>query len=149
VSGSKMLTQFFRMNLDEADNKGDPDRLTNSEQRDLMADNETIDVAGYTLSPALIRAIDKLDLASLGQAAMAPIHWVEFAETVDRPFPLESLAVMEDWKRRGMRVNAHRSVAPPFWLFPHCCDPQSFAENLKPIRSAAETPPAAKKVAPE
>jgi exosortase A-associated hydrolase 2 len=133
ISGRKMLTQFFRMNLDEADKEKDLSRLTNPDARELLADKEIVEIAGYGLSPSLIRALDRQDLFPLGTGVTAPIHWVEFAETADRTFPAESLAAMESWKRSGVRVSSQMIESSPFWIFPHCCDPAPLTENLKSI----------------
>ncbi|MGD0988517.1 MAG: hydrolase 2, exosortase A system-associated [Candidatus Sulfotelmatobacter sp.] len=139
VTGRNMLTQFFRMNLDEADTLV-ADRLTSPEQRRLLRDEEKIEVAGYGLAPALIRAVDRLEIGVFGKNASAPIHWVEFSDA--RNLPAESRRVVEDWNRNGVRVTTTMMASGPFWLFPHGTDPAPlakwFAATLRDAETAAE-----------
>jgi exosortase A-associated hydrolase 2 len=130
VTGRNMLTQFFRMNLDEAEPGLPPGQLTDPEARKSLADGLNIEIAGYELSPDLIREIDKLEIAALGKAVSGPIHWMQVSDRVENPFHPETLRVLEDWKQQRVRVTAHKCVAPPFWLFPHSAEPARLADGL-------------------
>jgi exosortase A-associated hydrolase 2 len=133
LTGRNMLTQFFRMNLDEAD-KGLPARqLTDAELRKSLPAAQNVEVAGYELSWELVRAIDRMEIAPLAKSVSGPIHWMEFGEHVETPLHTDSLRVIEEWKRNGIRVTTQRSVGMPFWFFPHSIDPRSLAADLKTI----------------
>jgi exosortase A-associated hydrolase 2 len=129
VTGRNMLTQFFRMNLDEADRGLLTGQLTDPEARKSLHQN--IEVAGYEVPSELIRAIDKLEIAPLGKNLSGPIHWMEFGERLENPFHPDSLRVLEEWKQEGIRVTTHKGVGLPFWLFPLSTDPGRLRGHLK------------------
>ncbi len=131
LTGRNMLTQFFRLNLDEADRGLSAGQLTDPEARKSLPDGQNIQVAGYELSWELIRSIDKLEIAPLGKAVAGPIHWMEFGKKAETPFPADALRVIEEWKQRGVRVATHKSVGPPFWLFSHSTDPGGLMADVK------------------
>lgn len=134
VTGRDMLTQFFRMNLDEADRGFSPGELTNPEARNSsrgQAGNQNVDIAGYELSWDLIHSIDKLEIAPLGKAVSGSIQWIEFGEKTGGPLHTDSLRVIQEWKQQGVRVTTHKSASAPFWLFPHCSDPQGLTGEVK------------------
>jgi exosortase A-associated hydrolase 2 len=137
VSGRNMLTQFFHMNLDEADSVSFSLQLTDPQARTSLPAGENVEIAGYPISGELVRAIDKLEIAPLGQPFSGPIHWAEFGERVENPFQADSLRVIREWKKRGAEVTAHRSPASPFWLFPHCTDPRRLIEDVHTMFKAA------------
>jgi exosortase A-associated hydrolase 2 len=135
VTGHNMLTQFFRMNLDEADTRFLTRQLTDSEARKLLPDGQNIDIAGWEIPSELIRAIDKLKIAPLGNAVSAPIHWMEIREQTENAFHPDSLRVIEEWKQHGIFLTTHKSAGLPFWLFPHSIDPRGLMSDLKSMFS--------------
>ncbi len=133
LTGRSMLTQFFRMNLDEADRGLPAGQLTDTDLRKSLPAAENVEVAGYELSWELIRAIDRMEITPLAKSVSGPIHWTEFAERAETPFHADSLRVLEEWKRNGIRVTTQRGVGMPFWFFPHSTDPMTLAMDLKAI----------------
>src|SRR5579863_10183513 len=133
LSGRNMLTQFFRMNLDEADRGLPAGQLTDAELRKSLPAAQNVEVAGYELSWELIRAIDRMEIAPLAKSVSGPIYWTEFREHTETPLQTDSLRVIEEWRQNGIRVATQRSVGMPFWLFPHSIDPRSLAADLKAI----------------
>ena len=131
ISGSAMLTQFFRTNLDEADSKMFAGELMDPAARKALHESKSIEVAGYEISWELVRAIDNLEIASKGQAVSAPIHWTEIGERTETPFSADSLQVIAAWKRNGVSVTTHKSVGLPFWFFPHCTDAARLLGDVK------------------
>jgi exosortase A-associated hydrolase 2 len=133
LTGRSMLTQFFHMNLDEADRGLPAGQLTDAELRKDLPAAQNVEVAGYELSWDLIRAIDRTEIMPLAKSLSGPIHWMEFGERAETPIQADSLRVIEGWKRIGIRVTTQKSVGKPFWLFPHSIDPRSLAADLKTI----------------
>ena len=133
LTGQNMLTQFFRMNLDEADRGLPAGQLTDADLRKSMPAAQNVEVAGYELSWELIRAIDRMEIMPLAKSVSGPIHWTEFGERAEAPFHADSLRVIEEWKRNGIRVTTQMTVGMPFWLFPHTTDPRSLAADLKAL----------------
>jgi hypothetical protein len=75
---------------------------------------ETLEIAGYALAPALAAAIDGLRLGPLGAEADTTIDWVA-VEAADAPPSPAHQEIVDDWRRRGLRVHLHRAAAEPFW----------------------------------
>jgi exosortase A-associated hydrolase 2 len=131
VAGRTMLTQFFRMNLDEADRGLLAGQLADSEARKSLPNGHNVEVAGYELPAELVRAIDALDIAPMGSAVSTPIHWMEIGERAESPLHPDSVRVIEQWKQRGVRVTTHKCVGLPFWFFPHSTDPKSLTGEIQ------------------
>jgi exosortase A-associated hydrolase 2 len=131
LSGSAMLTQFFRTNLDEADRSMFSGQLIDPAARRAVQENQPIDIAGYEMSWELVRAIDSLEIAPQGKAVSAPIHWTEIGERAEAPLSADSLRVIAEWKRNGVSVTTHKSVGLPFWFFPHCTDAGRLVSDVK------------------
>ncbi len=138
LTGRNTLTQFFRMNLDEADRGLPAGQLTDAELRKSLPAAQNVEVAGYELSGELILAIDRMEIMPLAKSVSGPIHWTEFGEHVETPLHADSLRVIEEWKRNGIRVTTQRRVGRPFWFFPHSIDPRSLAADLKTIFCAEQ-----------
>lgn len=136
LTGRNMLTKFFRMNLDEANSPFFTGQLTDSEARKSIPDGQNVEIAGYELSWELIRAIDQLEIAPLGNTVSGSIHWAEIGERAENPFHEDSLRVIDQWKQHGVRVTTHKSAGLPFWLFPHSTDPQRLVGDVRAMFKA-------------
>jgi hypothetical protein len=75
-----------------------------------------LEVAGYTLSPAMADALDALDSKVL--APPCPTHWLEVAPEAGRPLPPAAGAVLQAWQAQGAAVQAHVVAGAPFWSTP-------------------------------
>jgi exosortase A-associated hydrolase 2 len=133
LSGQAMLTQFLHINLDEMGNSPEGRQLTHPEHRRSLPAGQTIEVAGYELSSELILAVDKLNLAPLGNPLSGPIHWMEIGQKAETALRPESLHVIDAWRNRRIQVSSHKLNGLPFWLFPHCVSPQRIAQDVTAI----------------
>lgn len=133
LSGETMLTQFFRMNLDEMGDGRERIQMTQPEYRELLLPAETFEVAGYELSSELIHAIDKLSLSTLGRAFSDPILWIEMGNESQPKLHPERLQVIEAWRRSGETISTHTLSGLPFWFFPHSVAPRRIAQALTPL----------------
>jgi exosortase A-associated hydrolase 2 len=114
-AGDAMLTQFLRTDvaaqmLAQADSRSSTDAL-----RKRLQSGEPIEVAGYTLAPALVSALDPLRLESLPENDATPIDWFDVVSDPSRGAAPAGERIRKAWAARGLRVR-HRLVAgPPFW----------------------------------
>lgn len=116
IRGEQMMTQFLRLRLAAELTKGDgKSAVTTQDLRRGLAHGDALEIAGYSLAPELVTAIDALDLTELAQPGIAPMDWYEITNTPDRPLMPASRAVIEKWKTKEIVVEARSVVGEPFW----------------------------------
>ena len=112
TAGRMLLQQFLRLKA-AGELLGGHAKATMELLRGEMAAHRSVDVAGYTLSPALCLGLDAAHLQWPGTPGHA--LWFEVA-TVDSPTPAPaSVAGIAAWREAGWRVDAHAVGGPPFW----------------------------------
>jgi exosortase A-associated hydrolase 2 len=78
IRGEDMMTQFLRLRVAFSGLRGVPaERETTQSIRSAMAAGTKLEVAGYTIDPELVRAIDGVDLSTFRPRTNCPIHWLE------------------------------------------------------------------------
>lgn len=113
LNGSQALTQFLRLKVanqmltDGADSGG------TTALRQALAAGQPLEIAGYTLAPALALVLDALDASKLPPPC--PVHWFELVADAARPVPPAAARVAEAWRQQGATVHAHAVAGPQFW----------------------------------
>ncbi|OWW22247.1 hydrolase 2, exosortase A system-associated [Noviherbaspirillum denitrificans] len=115
TNGETFLTQFLRMRLaGEMLANGAEKSGGTQELRERMAAGESLEVAGYELSPALAASLDSLNAAKLAPAGI-PVHWFELVAEEGRPMPPASARIASAWEERGVQLQRHVVAGPAFW----------------------------------
>jgi len=117
LHGEAYLTQFWRMKLASEMLSGDVKTGQTNAIRDQLAGGAPVEVAGYTLTPELVTAIDKLRLGALSRTS-APIHWFDAPSKTGAhatPAVAQAVAALEE---RKMEVHLHLISGPAFWSAP-------------------------------
>lgn len=117
ISGESFLNQFLRLRLANemlADTSGDAKAAGTKAMRNQLASGETLEVAGYELTPDLAAAIDSLKAAELIVAKSA-IHWLEIVPEPGRPMTPAGTRVATAWKQNGVDLHVHLVSCLPFW----------------------------------
>jgi len=116
-SGATYLTQFLRLQLaaDMLDQQ-QAARTTTAALRATLRAGTPLEIAGYTLAPAMADALDALDSKTL--APPCPTHWFELAPEAGRPIPPAGAAVLQAWQMQGAAVQARVVAGPQFWATP-------------------------------
>lgn len=118
TSGESFLTRFLRLRLASealADNSVSAGQGGTSALRAALARGETLEIAGYELSPEMAMAIDGLKAAELA-VTRCPVHWFEITAGADRA-PLPALVkVTSAWKERQVDLHLHTLQGPSFWI---------------------------------
>jgi exosortase A-associated hydrolase 2 len=111
-SGRIVLQQFLR--LKTASGMLAPQaRATTEALRSRLWTGETIEVAGYALSPSLARG---LDAASLSPGPnLARLEWVEVARQPQPTLSPAGASAIEAWRCAGWSVRGHVVSGPQFW----------------------------------
>jgi exosortase A-associated hydrolase 2 len=113
-SGSAFLTQFLRLKVaaqmlvDGQQNGG------TAALRAALEQGEALEIAGYTLSPALAKAIDSQDATRI-MPPLCPVHWFEMVAEADRPLPPAAARVLQTWQVNGADASGHAVPGPAFW----------------------------------
>jgi exosortase A-associated hydrolase 2 len=113
LSGAQHLHAFLRL-LTGAKVVG---RAAGGDGRSLLQRlraQEAVEVAGYTLSPALAAGLEQATL-QLPAAYSGRVVWLEVSSgDAVEPSPAASAAI-EQWRIRGVRVDSHVLHGPSFW----------------------------------
>lgn len=113
LQGASHLTQFLRLRvaaqmLGEGNADGGTDAL-----RASLAGGTPLEVAGYTLAPAMASALDALDASRLPPPC--PVNWLEVAAAEGRPLPPLAQRVLQGWQAAGVDARAQCVAGPQFW----------------------------------
>ncbi len=117
VKGEQFMTQFLRLRL-AADLMGQGEKVTTQDLRNAAYSGQRLEVAGYTLDAALLRALDAVELKTLAVPAMGRIEWMEVAADAQRPLTPASRAVVASWEASGVHVRVTTVVGEAFWSAP-------------------------------
>lgn len=116
INGEMFLTQFLRMRMASEMLRGlDVQPMGTREMRDALAAGETLEIAGYELSPALAASIDRLKLSELG-VKNVPIHWLEILTEASAQLPPAAARIADGWKEQGVELHTHLLVGDKFWM---------------------------------
>lgn len=114
ASGEAALVQFLRLRSAGAMIAGKPQQgETVKDLRTRLAAGETLDIAGYPLSPALAERLAATDLAPLRPACK--VHWIEIVAEAGRGPGAGSAQVIAKWQAQGLQPSIELLVAEPFW----------------------------------
>jgi exosortase A-associated hydrolase 2 len=114
TNGSQFLTQFLRLKVaSQMLTEGDTGGGTAALKQHLAAGRQ-LEIAGYTLDPALALAIDAC-VADKLQPPACPVHWFEVAAESGRPLSPAAARVAAALGARGANVATRVVAGPPFW----------------------------------
>jgi hypothetical protein len=109
ISGEEMMTQYLRARVAFSGIRSDPGRReTTAGLRERLAAGESLQVAGYVLTPGMVAAIDGIDLVKVQPDARGPVDWIAIAAS-------NAGAVPEAWRKAGAQVKVHEVAVRPYW----------------------------------
>lgn len=86
--------------------------------RDLrvrLSAGETLDVAGYDITPELAADLDALVLKDMAAGYHGRVTWMQVAADPTAPVPPAIGAVVEGWMRRRVDAEIFQVAGEPFW----------------------------------
>jgi len=114
ADGARALEQFLRVRT-VASVMEDDRRESVKELRERLRGGETLEVAGYALSPQLAADLAEVVPAALRAAPPIAVHWMDVVREA-RPAPSASIvADIETLRNTGSDVVYHQIVGEPFW----------------------------------
>ncbi len=117
LDGRLFLSQFLRLRTIAGVIGSDGERESVRDLRARLTGGETLEVAGYSLSPTMADALESCRLTDL--ATTRPVHWFELspAGATDEAAELSPAGrrVVDAWRERGMSVTTALYHGEPFW----------------------------------
>lgn len=110
-NGKLFLTQFLRLRMAAGMMGGD--RETTTELRNRLGAGETLEIAGYALTPHMAQALEAARLSSPPQDT--PVHWLEVMQGDAPQLPPASQRKVDDWREAGITVRTAVVPGEPFW----------------------------------
>lgn len=126
LNGATFLTQFLRLRLAGA-MLDEGARTSTGALRQALQGGETLEIAGYDLSPALAAAIDGFD-APETLAPACRVDWFEALPAPDAPLPAGAARIGEAWRRGGADLHLHALACPPFWATPEITESPAWVQ---------------------
>lgn len=123
-NGEQHLTQFLRLRMAAAMMGGEKE--STGQLRARLLAGEAIEVAGYTLAPALAKALAKARLAPPPQG---PLYWFEISENEGADLPPGSTRTLDAWRERGVDVHTSVIRGASFWNAPDILEVPALLEH--------------------
>ena len=115
LNGSSYLTQFLRLRTVGAMLGEDAAAQTSTQGlRHALQSGQTIEIAGYDLSPGLALVIDRLNEPEAMTPA-APVRWFEVLGALGQGLGAATIRVAASWQTQGIDVQVHAVSGPQFW----------------------------------
>jgi exosortase A-associated hydrolase 2 len=118
ISGESLITQFLRVRFAASMLDSAKEKESTQDLRVTLAKGESVEVAGYDLSPELAADIDRLRLESLVSPNLPPVDWLELVSTEGRQHSPATQRMVENLRRQGTRVFSSTVVGEAFWSLP-------------------------------
>jgi len=112
LAGKPLLQQFLRLKL-AAELIENEDKQGAKALRQQLARGESIELAGYRLSPQMTRGLEEADLQILPHAGR--IEWLEISPHAEPTLAPASIKRLEQWQAAGVPVSGQVVSGPSFW----------------------------------
>jgi len=112
VRGKLALQQFLRLKL-AADMASGADKGAMEQMKTDLAAGRSVEVAGYTLGPALASGLEAAELAPTGRPGR--VEWLELSAREDASLLPASEPPIKRWQGTGWQVCAQVVRGPAFW----------------------------------
>ena len=115
LSGKLFLNQWLRIRVAGNLGSAEQDQETTGSLRARLRDGETLEVAGYALTPALADDIEGLDLVEAAKNVEPPLLWLELAGDATAEPPPASARALQALAEAGREIAYERIQGEPFW----------------------------------
>jgi exosortase A-associated hydrolase 2 len=114
LSGTQFLQQVLRLNIaSQILGSTDAARVDTRELRERLRRGDSVEVAGYDLSPALAAGLEAAELAPI--AGACPVAWIEIAGAIGAEMSPAARARAAQWESAGHAVDARCVSGQAFW----------------------------------
>lgn len=112
ISGKQFLQQFLRLKV-AGEMIGGETKGVMAALKQHLAQGEAVEIAGYTLSPALAQGLEAAEL--LPPARPGRLVWHEVSTREDATLSPAAQKCLERWQAAGWRAESAVLPAPTFW----------------------------------
>ena len=116
-SGKPLLQQFLRLKM-AGDLLGGQAKGITETLRQQLAQGQSAEIAGYTLSPALALGLDNAKLESITgslQQKIRRIEWIELSTRDEATLSPASAKTIAQWQISGTSLRSRVISGPAFW----------------------------------
>lgn len=131
LDGGRFFTQLLRLRL--AAMLAEQDRKeTVAELKERLARGESLEIAGYNISPQLAADLEGIAVPQSLLVHMGNIHWFEISRESDAVLPTPSARLVDATRTAGVSIEARQFVGEPFWAA------TEIVENRSIVQATAE-----------
>ncbi len=135
IAGKQFLQQFLRMKVAAemigSENKGVMERL-----RQDLKNGSPVEIAGYSLSPALANGLESAELRPVTGAVR--VEWFEISSRTDGALSPAAAICVKKWQDAGLTVRTQVLPGIAFWQTAEISEcPELLAATLLALTSAA------------
>lgn len=112
-NGEQLMTQFLRLRMAAGMMSGEAETV--AQLRERLYAGETIEVAGYDVSPALVKQLDLINLKRFTLPADSNIDWFEVVNQAGKPLLPVSRKLIDELHTQGLDIRAATAEGEPFW----------------------------------
>ncbi len=137
LSGRQHLQQFLRLRIAaQVFGSNSADRVDTRALWAQLHGGESVEVAGYTVSPGL--ALDMATAELMPPPVGARVEWIEVAASEAADVSPAARLRIDDWRARGVAVQARTVVGEPFWQTQEITEcPALIAQTLSALEAHA------------
>jgi exosortase A-associated hydrolase 2 len=114
LDGARFLTQFLRLRVASSLMGGDRREST----QDLLSrfrSGETLEIAGYEVSPALAHELDKMNAVASLSPNLGTVHWIEVMRAEDGALSESARSAISKATERRVEIVPSTHSGEPFW----------------------------------
>ncbi len=112
--GKLLLQQFLRLKAASELISGQA-KAAMEELRSALAAGRTVEVAGYTLAPALCQGLEQASLQPPAGLPRGRVVWLEVSPAAQAGLAPAGAATLAAWRNAGWQVHAQAVPGPMFW----------------------------------
>lgn len=114
VSGSRYLDQFLRLGVAAAIARGRAN-VSVSEYRKRLASGQTLEIAGYPITPILAAELDLIGHDSASTMPFKTLDWLEVGRGDSSNLPVASQSAVTALEKSGATIRTCVVNGAPFW----------------------------------
>ena len=137
LAGKQFLQQFLRLKM-AAELLGNETKGVMERVRGQLRQGESVEVAGYLLSPALAGGLEKAELLLPHRSGR--VEWIEISGRPDGSLSPAALARLTQWQVAGQRARSTVVNGPAFWQTSEISECPALLESS--LLALSETVPA-------
>lgn len=110
----QMFTQYLRLRVANSQQAGGRQETT-KELRQLLQQGQTLEVAGYYITPDMASSLDAVEMRANPGFDEVRVDWLERVDDGKSELSMPSRKLLEGWRALGLEATGHPFEGPPFW----------------------------------